>query len=379
MISRGPESRYNVALVIGQLTHGGAERQIIELALGMQKNDTPYLPVVFCYSDRLNPYGPELTSAGVSLHHPPERLHRGWQTVRWLHRWFRKENCTLVYSFLNPTNVNCVAATLFGSPPLIASVRGVPELRGSLRAGLRLAYKRARCIVANSEACARWAVDVYGAERKKVYVVPNSVTPPILDHARGQELRRKLGIPPEATVIGTVAKMKAQKAPDLFLEVARSLLDFQPKPNIHFVWVGDGPLQQEVNEKWQALPLNLRKNVHFPGASNEIPGWLSAFDVFILTSAWEGMPNALMEAMAAGKPCLATDVDGTRDLMVDGRNGILAPFDPLGFSEALKSFLQDESRWACIAKTARRDMQENYSRRLLVERTARIFDQVLTR
>lgn len=136
-----------------------------------------------------------------------------------------------------------------------------------------------------------------------------------------EEGRRLLAISGDVPVVGTVAVFKRQKAPLDFVEVARRVA--KEVPNVRFVMVGDGELRPEVE---QALAnASLIDRFRLTGWRGEIPDILRAFDVFLLTSRWEGLPKVVPQALISGVPVVATAVDGTREIVDDGKDGFLCP------------------------------------------------------
>jgi len=119
----------------------------------------------------------------------------------------------------------------------------------------------------------------------------------------------------------TVGRLATQKGHSYLLEaIARVVNEF---PNAKFLFAGDGPLRAELETRVDAL--NIRNYVWFLGIRNDIPLLLSMCDGFILPSLWEGLPIALLEAMYAGLPVIATDVEGVDEIIKDGENGLLVP------------------------------------------------------
>ncbi len=133
--------------------------------------------------------------------------------------------------------------------------------------------------------------------------------------------RRILGIGEGDKVVGTVAVFKPQKAPLDFVEVARRVA--AEIPGVRFVMVGDGVLRPEAARS--AAAAGLADRFLFPGWREEVPDILSAFDVFLLTSRWEGLPKVVPQAMIAGVPVVVTAVDGTKEVVDHGVDGVLAP------------------------------------------------------
>ena len=136
-----------------------------------------------------------------------------------------------------------------------------------------------------------------------------------------EEGRRLLGLPPDVPVVGTVAVFKPQKAPLDFVGVAKQVSE--AFPDARFVMVGDGELRPAAERAVASAALS--KRFLFPGWRAEVPDILRAFDVFLLTSLWEGLPKVVPQALLSGVPVVATAVDGTREIVDDGRDGFLCP------------------------------------------------------
>ncbi len=133
------------------------------------------------------------------------------------------------------------------------------------------------------------------------------------------EIRAKLGIPADALVVGSVTRLSLQKAPldlvDAFAEIHRK------RPLTHFIIVGDGPLRPDVEAKIRELGLS--DQITLTGLRRDVPELMAAFDIFVLSSLWEGLPRVLPQAMATGLPIVATRADGSAEAVAEGENGFL--------------------------------------------------------
>lgn len=138
-------------------------------------------------------------------------------------------------------------------------------------------------------------------------------------HADRERLRRELGAEPGTSLVGTVACLKPQKAPEDFIEVAK--LVTQSLPNVRLVLVGDGELRAKIESMIERH--RLHDCVHLSGWRRDIPAVMHAFDIFLLTSHWEGLPRVLLEARVAGLPIVATQVGGADEVVVGGAIGEL--------------------------------------------------------
>ncbi|MFO7540898.1 MAG: glycosyltransferase family 4 protein [Chloroflexota bacterium] len=162
------------------------------------------------------------------------------------------------------------------------------------------------------------------------------------------EMRRRLGIPLEAPVIGSVTRLSPQKSPldliDAFAHVQ------QQRPDTWLVVVGDGLLRPQVEQRLEELGIASR--VVLTGLRRDIPELMAAFDIFVLSSLWEGLPRVLPQAMASGLPIVCTAADGTAEAVVDGENGFLTPRgQPEALAARVLTLLADEQ--------LRREMGEN--------------------
>jgi glycosyltransferase involved in cell wall biosynthesis len=150
------------------------------------------------------------------------------------------------------------------------------------------------------------------------------------------ETRAELGIPLNAPVVGTVTRLSPQKAPLDFVQAAGIIV--QNLPEAWFVMVGDGPLRTQVEAL--AAELGLTDRLVLTGLRRDVPELMAAFDIFVLSSLWEGLPRVLPQAMATGLPVVATAIDGNAEAVQDGRNGrLVPPSDPAALAQAVSELL----------------------------------------
>jgi glycosyltransferase involved in cell wall biosynthesis len=167
---------------------------------------------------------------------------------------------------------------------------------------------------------AREAVELRLAPPGTVSVVPSAVE---LDDRPAQDpgggLRGELGLAPETALVGTVGRIDQQKAPLDFVRMA-ALVD-RTHPGTRFVMVGEGPLEEQVRQEADRLGVG----VQLTGFRSDAPRLAADFDVFVITSLYEGLGRALTEALGSGRPVVATAVNGVPDLVTPGATGLLAP------------------------------------------------------
>jgi len=164
-------------------------------------------------------------------------------------------------------------------------------------------------------------------------------------------VRRSLGIPASAPVVGTVGNFKPQKAPLDFISMAALVL--RAVPRAWFVLAGDGELR-EASER-AAERAGIRKRVVFAGWRRDIPDLLGAFDVFALSSLFEGLPRSVLQAHSAGLPVAATDAGGTAEAVRDGVTGyIVKPRDPAALARRVVDLLRNPARAKAMGEAGRR-------------------------
>ena len=207
--------------------------------------------------------------------------------------------------------------------PVVHTIHGFPVHPympgGKRRALLALERVAARCadrIVCVCDANAREALALGIARPEQVRVVVSGVPGGLVRSGSGHRVRQELGIPAGAPVVGTVTRLMEQKAPLDFVAAARRVL--QAAPGAHVLLAGDGPLRDQVAAAAGGIP-----GLHLLGFRDDVPDVLAAVDVVAFSSLWEGLGRALTEAVLAGRPVVATAVNGVPDLVVDGETGYL--------------------------------------------------------
>lgn len=173
-------------------------------------------------------------------------------------------------------------------------------------------------------------------------------------------LRSSLGFEETDHLIAVVATFKRQKGHKFLIDAAAALVsDF---PQLHILFVGDGELREELQS--QVRELKLERNIHFLGSRSDVAEILAASDSFVLPSLWEGLPMALVEAMASSLPIVATDVSGTRQVMVPGETGFLVePGDAHELTLAITKLITNPELADVMRQNARQRVEKFFSAR----------------
>lgn len=188
-----------------------------------------------------------------------------------------------------------------------------------------------------------------------------------------ERLRAGLGIPAPALVVGSVGRLSEQKAP---LDLVRAFAHLaRVRDDAHLLMVGDGPLRDEVERR--VAELGLAGRVHLTGIRRDVPALLRAMDIFALTSRWEGLPRVFPQAMCAGLPIVATDVDGAAEIVVPGENGWLVEVDDVeGFGTRLVELASDAGARARLGARGRARVEE-YSADRMVRQLEAIYSALV--
>jgi glycosyltransferase involved in cell wall biosynthesis len=347
--------------VIGQLSVGGAERQLWEVVRAL---DPRFVPVVYCLADSAGPMAAELARLGVAVHTVGER---GAARARALARRLRADGIHLVHAWLFIANGYAWAARWWGArQPLITSARNCKIQGGLSRLVNMLAFRASRCIVVNSSDVGTYIRRRYRAPAARIAVVHNGIdTERFHPGATG-------GDAPAQGPIVTVGRLVAQKNHALFLLAAARLV--RDLPAARFVIVGDGPLRAALQE--QAGDLGIGERVIFAGERHDVETLLRTASLFWLTSLWEGMPNVVLEALASGVPAIATDVGGVRDIIrhrVDGF--VVSAHDADAFARCSIELLRAPAVWQRFSEAARARAQE-FSTGRMVQTLSHIYEKV---
>jgi len=363
-----------VLLLIHRLTHGGAQRQLVELARGLKARGHSVSVAVFYSGGELTS---EILASGVPLH-DLEKQGR-WETVGFVlraGRLVRTIRPDVIYSFLIAPNLLSVLLRSF--LPDVRVVWGVRASDMDLSRYDRLAQFafRAGCVlsglprrvIANSFSGRNYHIE-QGYPAESMAVVPNGIDTDRYrpDPAEGRRVRAAFGLSREDTVVGLVGRLDPMKDHSTFLEAAARFVEV--RPGSRFVCVGDGPAAYRDVLVAQTRRLDLDKCVIWAGARDDMPAVYNAFDLMTSSSAFgEGFPNVIGEALACGVPCVVTDV-GDSARVVGEPNRVVPPRDPGRLAAAWTALLDDEN--AVPGAGLRERVEGEFSIQAMTERTER--------
>ena len=366
-----------VLVLIGQLGHGGAERQVHEMVRRMDASR--YEPVVATF-EAGGHYQPLIERAGVPVLVLDKRGFGEASLPFRLVRLIRGRRIGLVHAFLFPAYWRGVlAAGMAGGIPAICAVRSTGIWMNTRhRLMNRLALRCARAVIANAPAVKRDILEATGLEPDKVVVITNGVDTSLFAPGRG-DLRRRWtgradGEEPGPPVVGFIGSLREAKDPLLFMRIAA--LAARAAAGTRFVVVGDGPLRSRVEEAARREPLE--GLVHVEGERSDVAEVLRSLDLLVVSSRREGCCNVILEAMATGLPVVATQVGGNPDLVEPSRTGFLFPHgDAARGAGHVARILQEEGLAKRLGARAREAALERFSFESMMERTHRTYEDVL--
>src|SRR5579863_2764160 len=265
------------------------------------------------------------------------------QGVRFL-RLLRREGIEVVHTHDLYTNIFAAPWARLAGCRVIASRRW---LDATPRAGLvplnRWSYRCAHRVVANSALGVRLLIDKEHVPPARVLELPNFLEERAFNHVSAEvrsARRRSWGVPEGGFVIGIVARLAPVKNHAMALRALQRLDE-----DVHLVLIGGGPSRRALEEL--ARDLHVDRRVHFTGQLVEAENQHQFFDVSVLCSRSEGFPNAVIEALAAGCPVVATPVGGVPEVIGDRQTGLLVPIDQ---PDALAASVQELRRDAALRK-----------------------------
>lgn len=290
--------------------------------------------------------GPADTCAGLDVRYLPypalpavSRPFNGAACARVLHEPVRAFAPDVVLAYwLYPDAHGAMHAARRARVPLIAGARGSDlRVRDAVsRLLTRPVVRNAARLLVVSEDLGRVACDAYGADPAHVRVIPNGCDAAIFRPQDRALARAALGIDPDARLVVYVGRLVAEKGLRELLDAAGTLA--ATEPNLQLALVGEGPMRSELEGRIAAMPA---VRVRMPGAQSptDVARWMAAADLVTLPSYSEGHPNVLVEALACGRPVVATPVGGIPEV-VDDASGLLVPArDPAALAAGLRDAL----------------------------------------
>lgn len=356
----------HLSFVIDRLTRGGTETQLLALMRSLDRSRFAPSLVLLDGTDAdsrdLAPTDCPILRLGLTKLHRPTAL----AAAAKLARFWREQRVDLVQTYF-------LDSVYFGVPLARAcGIRRVLRVRNNVGHWLTPRHRSLGRVVArlvdatltNCEPARRAILDAEGGDARKVVVLENGV-----DLGRFETLPApRFATRPR---IGVVANLRPVKGVDVFAHAAALIDD----PTATFHVAGDGEQRPELERLIDNLGLSDR--FHLPGNVADVPGFLAGLDVVVLPSHAEGMSNAVLEALAAGRPVVATDVGANAHLLGGGAFGVLVPpGDPAALAAAIDRLLANPARARALAAAGRAHVRATYSRDAMRRRFEQFYERL---
>ncbi len=364
--------RINVLEVIQQGEIGGGESHLLTLLHNLDREK--FYPVVIALSD--GEMMGRLDKMGIKNYVVKSRMPFNvfvWSDIRKI-LIGNKINIIHTHGARALSNVYRPAEKL--SIPVVHTVHGwsfhdyLPSWKRRLRiAGERFLTKKAKMNIVVSESNREIGMKMFRDFRCKV--INNGVDLTLFNRTFPGNIRKELGIPADSVVLTFVARFIHDKNP---LPLIRAFSRLQQRfKNTYLLMVGDGPAKTEALELVQSL--GITGNVLFPGYRSDIPLILNESDIFCLPSIKEGLPISLIEAMAMCNACIATDVQGCKDVITHERDGLLVKIENLenGLVEAFAEIIGNREKLQQFSLAARKTVEQRFDAVMMTRKIEDIY------
>lgn len=319
------------------------------------------------------PLSEELERHGVHCQFCPDLTrpiapHLDYSALRTLQRMMREGKFDIVHTHSSKTGIlGRLAATWARVPAVVHTVHGFAFPAAKSRAARylyrtieQIGGRNCNAVVCLNENDRNIAERELGISRNCLHVIPNCVDPIHFAKASSAErhaIRNELKIPVDVPIVTMVGRLWRQKSPQTFVEAAARLI--KNGSRAHFVVIGDGELRTGLEDIIHEN--NVTTQLHLLGWRSDVPRILAASDLFVLPSLWEGMPLAILEAMASHLPCIVSDIPGNRDLVADGKNGFLFPAGDIEtLTDRIEVLLTDPHRCRQFGEASRLIVERDY-------------------
>lgn len=367
-----------IAYVIDSLGKGGAQTALIYLVQYLATRD--YEQRIYCLNDIIHlDYKKSLLECNVGIKQiGKKQIVMGIGLVRILADWLLIWKPTIVFTLLFYSDtIGRTIAKITNRPIIISSIRARNIDKKPWQLYLdKLTARWAQKVIFNSKGVIPFAQQYEGIQPKQVIYIPNGVRTTFNKFNFNPLIKRKeLGITTDTFIIGSIGRLNPQKG---FLYLFQSIKIVQQQfPNCFVLIIGSGILLETLQTL--LTELNLSDKVSFLGERTDIPELLLCMDVYVQSSLFEGMPNALMEAMALGKPVIATAVDGTLELIEEGKTGwLVEPTNSAMLAKKISYVLEHPNQAKEMGIAAAKKMTQDFSIEKMGESYDTLFHELIS-
>jgi len=378
------KSKYSILFIGSQMAVGGAQRVLLDQATWFHIHG--YKVAALFFYDKENLYERWQKRVDFPIHVlrmykegtgkieiTPDLFGIIWS----LWRLLRREKFDVVEAFTHDSNILALPlARLAGVKVRIATHHGVidnfPHWREKLHAWL-LNHGVAQSLVAVSSRIRQQAI-LEGIHADRITVIKNGIVPLSLEAINRSEFRKEAGLKDNDLFLVSVGRLVYQKAHEVLIQAMPSIL--KEYPNVRLGICGDGVLRSQLES--QILKLGISDSVKLLGKKDNVTGFLAVADIFVLPSRWEGLPIALLEAMSAGLPVVATRVEGVDEVVKDGEHGFLVSVEDVNeLANAILQLLENTELRLRMGAAAKTQILEYYTENIMCEQYSQIMMKYL--
>jgi len=357
---------------------GATEEYLYLLLEGIGK--TKFEISFICPDDpALSPLRERIGKLGVEVH-LYSLATSNYQLIRYLCSLFHTIRPDLVH-FNDPCLNGIIAARLSGVPTLVMT-HHTPELNRRYNVKGKILEKIAfRCcglyVIFTSEYDRETGIKKDKISMDRSFVIYYGLPPERFNHKYDRkQIYREFSLDEECRIIGNIARLSYQKGQRYLIEAASLVIE--KIKSVKFFFVGEGELESEL--KARVRQSGLQDYFVFTGYRNDIPHLLSAFEILVMPSLFEGLCFAVIEAAAMGVPSIATKVGGLQRSVLEGRTGILIPpEDPIALANAIVYLLEHPDKAKEMGLAAKKYFQELFTQDRMVKKTQDLYEYLLRR
>ena len=343
--------------VIDTTGPGGAETVFINIADMMRRRG--YRSVVLIRGEGW--VHDQLIARGLTPYVVDCKGSFNWRYLRELLRIIRRERVDVIQSHLLGSNVYCAMAGLIARKPVIATFHGMVDVGPNERfRGVKLwLMNRGVARFISVSKSLRDAIDREGLlDPARCDIIYNGIDLGRYGRSDSRELRGRLGLDDDATLVGSLGNVRPAKGYDLLVKAARQVVDRYP--NVHFVIAGDpkSSLQRELDSL--VADLGLQQHVHFIGFCDDSAGYLAQLDYFLLTSISEGLSIATIEALASGLPAVVTRCGGPEEIVTADEDALLVEPQAQAIAAGILRLLEEPMLGGRLGQAGCRNMQASF-------------------
>ena len=275
--------------------------------------------------------------------------------------FLRREKIDVIETFTHDSNMVALPiAWLARVPVRIATHHGVIEGFSRWRMFIHswmVNHNIAHKLVAVSQKTREVSLSE-GIREERIAVITNGIVPLPIESRSRIEVRKEAGMEANDLVLVSVGRLVYQKAHEVLIACMPDVL--KEFPNVKVLIFGEGPLRTDLQA--QIEKLDLSNSVKLPGKTDQIAQHLASADIFVMPSRWEGLPIALLEAMSAGLPSVATKVEGVDEVLLEGEHGLFVPVEnPQALAQAILQLLRDPQARSRMGAAARLHISTKYT------------------